>query len=84
MKSEYERELEKRLAALETNYGYLKQKVDDLEHDEDLEEKLDRARKRLGELKDLGEGAWEEVRDKAESAWKDVESSFQKLKARLK
>jgi len=84
MKDQYEEDLKKRIESLETNYGYLKQKVDELDRDDELERKLAAARKSLARLGERGEGAWEDVKDKAEEAWKDVEESFEKLKRRFK
>ena len=84
MKNKYEQDLEKRIDTVETKYSGLQDKVDELDRDEELEEKLKRARAKLGELKDRGEDAWEDVKDKAEEAWKDVEGAFDRLKARFK
>ena len=84
MKSQYEQDFERRLASLETNYGYLKKKSDQLDKDDELEQKLATARSKLSELKKRGEDAWEDVKDKAENAWDELDKAFEKLKARVK
>jgi len=81
--AEYEEDLRKRIEQLETDYGYLKEKVDELDADSELEQKLAVARKHLGALKARGEDSLDDASKLAEKAWGEVEGAFERLKKRF-
>ncbi|QDU68970.1 hypothetical protein [Engelhardtia mirabilis] len=84
MSSDSEAELRQRIERLETDYGYLKLKVDELDAASELEQKIAIARKRLGELKAKGEDSLDDATRMAEMAWGEVEGAFERLRKRFK
>ena len=83
MKTQYQEELEQRIATLEANYSQLQEQVTELDKDDELEQRIAAAKAQLAELRERGDDAWEDVKERAESAWKSLEEKFDKLKARF-
>ncbi|MFO7811528.1 MAG: hypothetical protein R6V21_01030 [Pelovirga sp.] len=92
MKKAYEKKLEAKLEEWNADIGKLKAKADSAEADAQLEyykqidelrTKQDKAQKKLNELKDAGDDAWEDLKAGIENAWESLGSSIKSAKSRF-
>ncbi|HMB16370.1 MAG TPA: hypothetical protein VKN62_08640 [Pelovirga sp.] len=90
MKEAYEKKLEARLEDWNADISKLKARADAAEADaqleyykqiEDLRSKQDEAKKKLNELKDASEDAWQDLKIGIESAWESLGSSVKSAKS---
>lgn len=92
MKKAYEKKLEAKLEEWNADINKLKAKADSAEADTQLEyykqidvlrTKQDEAKKKLNELKDASDDAWEDLKVGIESAWESLGSSIKSAMSRF-
>lgn len=92
MKEAYEKKLQSQLDEWSADIDKLKAKVDSAGADakleyykqiEELRSMKDEAGKKLDELKEAGEGAWEDLKAGMDSAWDSLSSSIKSATSRF-
>lgn len=91
-KAEYEKKLQTQLDEFSTEIDKLKSRADKTEADaepwhhkqiEVLQEKHKLAKKKLGELRESSDDAWEDLKDGLSSAWDSVSIAIKSAKKRF-
>lgn len=93
MKESYQEKMDAQLAEWQAKIDTLKakadkaeakQKINYYEQIESLRTKQQKLQEKLDELRNAGEGAWEEVKAGVESAWQDLKGAVEKATEKFK
>jgi uncharacterized coiled-coil DUF342 family protein len=88
----YQQKLEAKIEGFAAEIAQLKAKADEAEADtklqmyeeiETIREKQDALRKHLDDLREAGDGAWEEVKAGVELAWQDLNDALKRAADRF-